>query len=327
MSAIQAKTDRILDKEGKIYKFLTGDSDNRNYLIELLKKSLSNGEKSIALCFRGDYAALYYRSHKLLSIRSLSTGIIGEFDFRHARFTKEYKVYRNELEKLGVDFKFFSDEDGKSNKRYVRFYLQTSKENVKTVEKENLEKILESYKKLIDDFVDPNKREYFFDRKDTCRKSHNTEKDRQQALYAHYFLNEEKGLTYFDTEYAEHYAKEKEVAGRFDLLGLRRKEDGSYTLLLTEVKSKKGACKGPSGIEKHEKDYLNYWENKELIKYRKKEAKAAIELLSEIFGMPFTVGEITDEKIQFVFTDEAIAEGKKYKQSCEERNLLDKIEI
>ena len=131
--------------------------------------------------------------------------------------------------------------------------------------------ILQIYKSLIDDFLDPAKREYAYDKKQICRKSHNTEKDRQQQLYAAYFLNDVP--TYYDIEYTEHNSAANNVPGRFDLLGLR-KENGAYTLLLTELKSTLNACDGKSGIAKHESDYTKYLDSS-FIETRKAEASSA----------------------------------------------------
>ncbi len=306
------KTDRILT--GEVQKFFTTKSPMRDRIVDYVRENLDEGKKSVALCFRGDFSTLYYRSHQLLRIRNSASGLIGEFDFRHARFTKNYREILDRLSEMGVDISNFSDADtekGKStSRRYVRFPLIGFGE-------EKLKEVLGIYKGLIDDFLDPNKTEYAFDRKEWHLKSHNIEKDRQQQLYAAYFLHED--LVYYDIEYTEPHANEKDVSGRVDLLGLKAEEDGSYTLILAELKSTKHALKGESGVEDHEENYKKYLDNpgaEERLKARKEEACATVALLCELFEKPYpknlTPENIKHEQIKFVFSDAAVEDGKKF---------------
>lgn len=302
--------DRILSD--KLHDYFTevssdGGKSNRDYLIDYVRAHIADGTKSVALCFRGNFATLYYRCHQLLRIRCSRTAIIGEFDYRHSRFTKNYKQILYRLKALGVNTDNFSDKDNDTSHRYVRFDLTGNN----AVSREGFAEILPTYRALIDDFLDPEKCEYAFDKKQTCRKSHNAEKDRQQQLYAAYFLGDK--LTYYDIEYTEHNATANNVPGRFDLLGLRKDGD-AYTLLLTELKSTLDACGGKSGITKHEDDYVKYL-NSAFIEKRKEEACKAVELLRTIFGstaVPITRADIKQAKIKFVFSDHAIDYGGNY---------------
>ena len=70
---------------GRIRNFFEASSPIRDYIKNYVLDNLKNGTKSVALCFRGNAATLYYHCHQLLHIRSSRDGIIGEFDFRHAR--------------------------------------------------------------------------------------------------------------------------------------------------------------------------------------------------------------------------------------------------
>lgn len=292
------KTNRILT--GDVRTFLMGDTPAKNFIVNYVRQNLDKGTRSVALCFRGDFATLYYRCHQLLRIRKAQKGVIGEFDFRHARFTKNYKEILEKIKEFGVNTSAFSDAPGMESSRYVRFPLPE-------LDEDKLEAVLKIYKDLIDDFVDPEKREYAFDPKTQCRKSHNIEKDRQQQLYAAYFLHDD--LMYYDLEYTEPRAKEKGVHGRIDLLGLRA-EQGGYTLLLTELKSTRGAVLGKSGAKDHENDSAKYLDMG-LGEERKAEACDAVALLCALFGKPFpddlTPEKITGAQIKFVFSDSAAA--------------------
>lgn len=300
---------RVLLK--KIESFLKTPSPNRDFLVEHIKEALKNGEDSVALCFRGSYATLYYRCHQLLRICSSQTAIVGEFDFRHSRFTKDYAEKQNLLESYGVDFSKF-DKDNK-NRRYVRFILDGSG----AVTPDCLAKIMNIYKELINDFISPELNEYQYDVPQNiidgiCRKkSKNVEKNRQQQIYAEYFYRTDE--TFYDIEYTEPRAKEKGVAGRIDLLGIIC-NGGKYYLELVELKSTLSACDGNAGIDKHETDYINYSKST-CVEERKAEACAAMQLLSDILGKPRIEGlshEKMDIVIKFIFTDYAKGRGNKY---------------
>lgn len=301
---------RILIK--KIKEYLLTESPNRNFIIDYVKKSLDKGIDSVALCFRGDYATLYYRCHQLLRIKSSRNRIIGEFDFRHSRFTKDYREKRKLLESYGVDFSKFSEENASC--RYIRFHLN----GIDAIEKESLAKILEIYKGLIIDFITPELNEYQYDipksvKDKICRnKTKNIEKNRQQQLYAENFYCTDE--TFYDLEYIEPRAKEKGVAGRIDLLGIKRNGDG-YLLELVELKSTLAACDGNAGIDKHQNDYLNYLRHSECVKERKIEVCETIRLLHEILDKPCSE-DLSPDKIEiaikFIFTDEAKARGERY---------------
>lgn len=309
--------DRILTGEAEKFfsPTLAPNSPTRDFIVNYILESLhdDNGKKSVALCFRGEYATLYYRCQKLLNIESESGHLIGKFDFRHSRFTANYREIHDRLLAMGVSSDF-SDEDvpkGKStSKRYVTFPLVG-------IGEEKLRTILDIFKGLIDDFVDPEKRTYAFDAKDHNRRKKNLEKDRQQQLWAHYFLNEE--LTYYDVEYTEPHADKKGVHGRFDLLGLKAEADGSYTLLLTELKSTREAVfNKKSGAKEHETDYKEYLD-KGFGEQRKREACAVIPLYYQIFKKPLpeklkdlTPDKIKRVQIKFVFSDTAIGAAKKF---------------
>ena len=186
-----------------------------------------------------------------------------------------------------------------------------------------IKEILEIYRGLIDDFFNTEKKDRAFGVSTNRReKPFLLEKDRQQQLWASYFLDER--LTYYDLEYSERFAAQQGLHGRFDLLGLRRETSG-YTLLFTELKSSPQALWGKSGIEDHERDYLGYLDSP-LIAARKTEACETIRLLCKIFGKPYpsdlSPETITEAKVQFVFSDNVIGAGKAY---CPSDSRIEKV--
>lgn len=298
------KNSRVLT--GSVRNFFEKPSPERDYIANYVADNLKNGTKSVALCFRGNAATLYYHCHQLLKIRSSQYGIIGEFDFRHARFTENYKRTLERLNELHVDTSRFCDSSEHAAQNIVRFsFVECTAKEIK--------EILEIYRGLIDDFFDPEKKNYAFGAP-TVRheKTLYLEKDRQQQLWASCFLNDD--LTYYDLEYSERYATQKGLHGRFDLLGLRRGV-GGYTLLLTELKSSSQALGGKSGVANHERDYLRYLDSP-CLEVRKAEACEAVRLLCEIFGKPYpedlSPENIKSAKIQFVFSDKVIGVGRTY---------------
>lgn len=289
-----------------IEKFLTTPSNNRNVIVNYIKDSLDasknpDSKRSLALCFRGNYASVYYRCLQLLRIRNSRNGLIGEFDFRYSRFTEDCAEKKTLLEnEYGVDFSGYEQES--KSKRYARFSLE--KDNAHILD------ILNIFKSLIEDFL--------------YSKSQNIEKDAQQSLYAKYFYDDEQ--TYYDVEYAEHYAKNNGVAGRYDMLGIKKLDDGNYALVFTEIKSTPNACSGKSGISDHESDYTAYVDKTDLTAERKREACKVLELLNVILGKPryrdLTPENITKVLIEFVFTDKAVSELGKYRLADGIRKII-----
>ncbi|MDE7330449.1 MAG: hypothetical protein K2N30_05135 [Clostridia bacterium] len=303
-----AKGNRILNDELKRYFTTTGET--RDCILGYIEQAVGRGSKSVVLCYRGDAASLYYRGRQLLQIYCQNGAIKGKFDFRYSRFSKDYKDVLEELTSLGVDCTGFNGED--ENKRYVRLTLSDKYKNC--INGDKLKRVFDIFIRLIEDFLNPNNLEYAYCKRDAVRKRNNEEKDRQQQLYIEHFFGD-SDLIFYDIEYTEPDAGKKNVAGRFDLLGLRRNGDG-YTLLFTELKSTKGACTGKAGVEKHEGDYLNYLAHSDLVKDRIKEAVAAIKTHCEIFGKPYPEGlceENIAPKILFLFTDDAINYADKVK--------------
>lgn len=300
------KYDRILTE--KVRTFFTTASSSRDFLLGYLRENADKGAGSVALCFRGAAATLYYRCHQLLRIRSSNRGMVGEFDLRHARFTPNYmQIFRTLRDRLHVEIAGFSDPSFDTRRKYAAVFPDRASAT-------ELEEIIPIFRGLIDDFLDPKKCDYAFDVPQTERKKRaSLEKDRQQELYAAHFLHED--FFYYDLEFSQREAAKNGVHGRFDLLGLRR-EGGAYTLLLTELKSTHAALWGRSGIEDHERDYVRYLESP-LMETRKREACEAARLLFEIFERPCPEGltpeNIKDVKIRFVFSDSVIDAGRAYR--------------
>ena len=144
------KTDRVLI--GEVREFLTTPSLKRDFITNYVRENLGKGTRSVALCFRGRAATLYYRCHRLLQIRPSRDGIVGEFDFRHARFTESYRQTLKRLGELHVDTSTFSDAPEQNARNIVRFVLEEC-------DVAECKEILQTYRKLIDDFSIPKRKQ------------------------------------------------------------------------------------------------------------------------------------------------------------------------
>lgn len=300
--------------------FLTIPSPNQRCIVGLIKDYIGKAEKSISLCFRGDYATLYYRCKQLLRIEYFTNykKVKGFFNFRYALPNPNKEKYRSELNELGV--KFGNDE------RNVSVILDGNGK----VESEKLKEILQKYIELIDYWIEHR------------TKGTISENDRQQQLFAVGFGNSDN--TFFDIEYrepretlikegyydyvgggleekkAEH---KKNCGGRFDLLGLRKAE-GGYVLQFVEVKTKAKACDGNAGVSKHIVDYTKYCKYISLVNKRKSDAVYTINLLSAILGKGnnLTIDDITGYEIVFIFTDDSVRKVERYRKELCDNNII-----
>lgn len=334
------KKSRALNDELRNF-ILDEQSEARNAIVKYVKDNIEidEKEKSVAMCFRGEYMCLYYRCHMLLMIKRYNKKIVGEFNFRHSRFTDDWDKKAARLKQLHVSNfkeKTYKDEDG-SVKPYtfdstnIRFDIVEPKyENgqwsyIDSISSAELTEILDIYKELIEDFVDSEKVIYQWQgEKDKPKKgdvsknkSQNKEKNAQQKLYAQYFYREDAFI--YDLEYTEPglspdevlrlgIEDDEKVSGRFDLLGVVH-EDGADVLEFIELKSTLDACKKKkSGVHSHIRDYVKYIDSYKRVKARMEEALDTITLLKKIFDIPFIPKPFKHPvraRIRFVFTGEA----------------------
>ena len=283
-------------------------------LVQYVRDNLPNGKESVAMCFRGSYICLYYRCQKLLEIKKdKNTGkIIALFDFNHAKFIRDDDEYEQILHDLKDTYRvkgFDSDfESKKSHPIYFDFF---------EVSKNDLVNILNLYKKITDSYATrPERLPYRFGAPTPKKEGqiplgktyNNLEKDRQQEIFAENFMRSDRII--YDVEYIE--PKNKEVEGRFDMLGIMREGD-QYYLELIELKSLEKSCRDEknkkgvtSGVKKHVRDYQKYLKNEALVNTRIREAKLILEDLKTVFGIPFGLANLPIiPRIRFIFTDDA----------------------
>lgn len=302
---------RVLNDKN-LNEFIRGNSGQRNALIKYIENKLNDGERSIALCFRGSYFCLYYRCHKLLDVKFKDGKLLASFDFSHAKFVRSAEEYDKMVRELKDKYRVegFKDDYSGPVKKTVTFDLLNASEG-------DIKGILDIFIEVTNQFaVRPGGLEYRFGRKEGAKRkagsSNNTEKDRQQALYSQNFGCPDKFI--YDVEYVEpnKHSQDKKVDGRFDLLRLIHEEDKCY-LELIELKSTYSACfdehpnpkSAPSDVKKHLKDYKEYLKKGELIENRIDEAYEVLELLSSLFPehVKFKLESRPCARIRFIFSD------------------------
>lgn len=307
---------RTLIKELRDF-LIDKDSPNRNALIDIFREHIDKQEKSIALCFRGSYATFYYRCRMLLKLEFKNGEVVGSYDFNYAKARPDRETIRNTLVGLGVTV---TD----SVKKPKCIMILSGKNRIFH---DKLKEAIYIFIELIDGF-----------------KKLKKENDRQQQLYGRCFGNET--VTYYDIEYTEPFetllacgyydqvgttfedkrkAHRDHSAGKFDLLGIRRSENG-YVLQLAELKSTIKACtQRKAGVKAHFDDYTRYCKTPSLLNLRKIEAINAIALLSEIldekhFADDIDIDSLTTE-IVFIFTDESVQVVDDYRALLESENI------
>lgn len=185
-------------------------------------------EKNLILSFRGNYINVYHNSHSIYKIvqkKMPGQKYRVEFDFNHARYTKSYITYLNELKNLGfklsnntdnVAFDYRNEEKkyrSGNNKIYTyisdldyQFWMNSS--NILIA--------------LVNDFFSNNGKDYFCGEVIKGQRKNNKnrflEKKRQQEI-ALANRNADNPFFIYDIEYAEPNGKNKGVPGK--LIGKR----------------------------------------------------------------------------------------------------------
>lgn len=297
--------------------FMTDLSEGKlKGLVETIKK-----DADLLMCFRGglkaEYVNVYYRGHSLFKISVSSRGYVVEFDFNHARYTKDWQGALNALQPIG--YRLNSDGELQKYKDQADGGVRSPRNVLhRSIARDPLpqdfwQSSSLALKRLVDDFFDPDKtkcRDYFKDysgkQQSNKTKQQLLEKVRQQQIMK---ANQSLSGPYFiyDMEYAQaRNSKDEKVGGRFDMLALRRMADDLYRLVFVELKSTKSACVGKSGIREHESDLSAYTKSAEYLEVRRKDAIGICEDYAALFLDGASVITIDDKlEILFIFTDEA----------------------
>ena len=311
---------------------------NLKYLISKIKE-----DPALVLCLRGglkpEYINIYYRGHSLFNIRQSKNDPNSKytitFNFNHARYTNNWADHLETLGALGyklheknnknnVFFPFLKCEDETQTKKIKNPCRNEIKFTTDKPINENFwtNSIL-TIKKIIDDFYDPNLKIDYFTKENSAdfpnpadytktKKDPFIEKqDQQRIMFSNYLFKTEYFV--FDMEYDEaRSSNDENKSGRFDFLAIRKLgESNKYHLVFIELKSTKGACSGPSGLQKHKDDFATYTEDTMNIKIRTEDAKVICHQLWDLFADKTENSQLninisdSEYELLFVFTGDA----------------------
>lgn len=312
-------------KEDFLLKFTEGyepktDEPNDIRLYEFIKLVKENPE--LTFCFRGnsnsgEQVCIYRNNHAMFTITPKEL----YFDPNHLRYCENWEPRLKELVKK------FNNENvpypiliQKKEKGEIRYSAEIKNRKLsRPIDKSlcgQLEKLYDFLTEIFDvyfnyDEKDENKKINYF-KKWFCDndykgkfsvkpyKPRQLEKVRQQQLFA--VMKEQKdGYFFYDMEFQQqHEDKEKQKADEYnnkpDMLAIRFEAGKPKALVFVEVKCKREALRGTSGLEKHVECMENYYRTAE---DGRKIANLPLEIL-------------------LVFTDDAAKEWEKGKNATDD---------
>lgn len=225
-----------------------------NYYVDFVKK-----HPELEFCFRGNSKdkpkiSIYMNNHVILNV--FTTGKI-QISFNHARYCENWnKYYKKLISDYGFTEKDTNPVNGKISigtmSRPMRKNGALSFDKIEELYEEILKPIFESYYEAIEK---GNATDYFKG-KSGVSISGKEEKKVQQKLYST-FQYKKDGYFFYDMEFAQRH-KDRESQrndknnNKPDMLAIKFDKNGNPDrIVLVEVKCKKGAMGGTSGIKEH----------------------------------------------------------------------------
>lgn len=236
---------------------------------------VSNDER-LEMCFRGNAAPnqaiiVYYKNHQMFKI--YDTGKIA-FNYNHARYCpeKKEKEYRSKLKELGFVIRDKYNDKGEKD---IKEVTRIMRGNEPLTGEQILLLVNDVLIPMFDDFFDVNMTYDYFKKSNKQSKGELAEKIDQQALFTK-MTNSKKGFFFYDMEIAKKHEnidalKKDEYNNKADMMAVEFDSKGNpATILFVEVKSKKSAFGGESGLNEHISKMREV--TKEEFENRKKEA-------------------------------------------------------
>lgn len=243
-------------------------------------KKMENSEDKLALCFRGnsnpESVVIYYNNHCVWKLYIRDSKLSVEISFNHARYSKEWK---EKYDILCNKYNFKKKENiyNKENEVDIK-KLTASIPLGSEFNKEFVEGTHNVILSLMKDYFNKNLEYDFFKMKNAKHKNY-LEKVKQHELFFRY-NNIDNGICIYDLEFAQPMMQGKKDNNQPDMLGIEFKQKKPENLLFVEVKSKKTAMLGKSGILEHVtkmEKYIKNPENEKIIKNRIIEANEILE--------------------------------------------------
>jgi len=270
---------QMIKKEDAAAKGYSEEKDHRFLGEEALKKFLPDGthrafvalverhHKELAFCFRGNSkdqgtAIIYYKNHIAFAISA--KGDVA-FDFDHARYSEDWRVKKAALEQFGYTFAEYENTFKRIERKYPSGAVRDSysigmavmlSEQAAALTYDRLEQLYQNYiKDMIESYFTANQQgrcDYF--RKTATGEERSakelTEKIAQQKLFLE--CKSLNGYFIYDMEFKQRKGKILDCGNQPDMLAIRFDGNGKpERLVFVEVKSKKSALKGSSGVRSH----------------------------------------------------------------------------
>lgn len=263
--------------------------------------NLVGKDKSLLMCFRGKYITIYYKGHSMFKIdkyiRNKEKNQYGHkisFDFRHARFTREWEKKWAKLEYIG----------------YERIGNEIVSYTSKIQNNDFWHEAIGILKIYMDDYFDLQKKINYFKEGALENKKFHLERQRQQQIMS---SNQdlENGYFIYDMEFSQaNENKDVPKSGRFDMMAIKMNGE-NINIMFIELKSTLSACNdSETGVKQHYYGIKKYMSKEELIDIRKKEAEAIYKMYYELGLTSSKIKNINLEKsnteVIIVLTDGAI---------------------
>lgn len=285
-------------------------------LLDILKL-----DRTLTLCLRGglsaEYVNVYFKGHSLLKISQQGDTYKATFDFNHARYTRDWDRRLERLQALGyalnngapLKLPRLEKNEGQDRLRVVHPRNEISCDaSVGSGKRDFWNDSILILKGLVDDFFSPKLTEDVFKTGAQLPQSPRAKQPLIEKQHQQRIMTEnsslDSGYFVFDMEYDQARSNIEEAkSGRFDMLALRKMEEGLYNLVFIELKSTKSACTGKCGIQKHYADLSKYIQDPNFLAVRKADAIEICRQLSELLFDETPVVQIGDQvELLFVFT-------------------------
>lgn len=253
---------RYLSDEA-LEKFLPLPGRHYHKFVELVK----NHKNELAFCFRGNNkdqgtAIIYYKNHVAFAISAKGDVT---FDFNHARYMEDWSRQKDELEKWGYTFAQYAGTFKRTEYKYPSGEVRDSysigtatlaAEQAAALTMDGLEQLYQKNIKVMIEAYFNAKQEgkYDYFRKAATGEERPakalTEKIAQQKLFL--TCKSLNGYFIYDMEFSQPEGKTLDCENQPDMLAIRFNRDGEpERLVFVEVKSKKSALNGMSGVRPH----------------------------------------------------------------------------
>lgn len=218
---------------------------------------LVNEDDRLEMCFRGNEnpnqaVIIYYKNHQMFKI--FDTGKIA-FNYNHARYCPEdrEKEYRIKLSEKGFVINDKYNDKGEKNIGEVTRTMQGKTAltfgEIKTLVNDVLIP-------MFDSFFDVTMTYDYFKKSNKISKGELAEKEDQQELFTK-MTKSNAGFFFYDMEIAKKHKdindlKNDAFNNKADMMAIEFDSKGEpMTMLFVEVKTKKSAFKGESGLDEH----------------------------------------------------------------------------